>query len=47
MTTIQIVGAASGQEVSWHSIDWAKAHRTVRRLQTRIAKAVLENCRFL
>jgi RNA-directed DNA polymerase len=39
MTTNKIVGAASGQEVSWHNIDWAKAHRTVRRLQMRIAKA--------
>jgi RNA-directed DNA polymerase len=42
MTTNKIVGAASGLEVSWHSIDWAKAHRTVRRLQMRIAKAVRE-----
>jgi RNA-directed DNA polymerase len=39
---MQMVGAASGREVSWHSIDWAKAHRTVRRLQMRIAKAVRE-----
>src|SRR5271157_4909054 len=40
MTTMQMVGAASGCEVDWHGIDWAKAHQTVRRLQTRIAKAV-------
>lgn len=26
--------------VDWHSIDWAKCHRTVRRLQVRIVKAV-------
>jgi RNA-directed DNA polymerase len=42
MTTNKIVGAASGQGVSWHNIDWVKAHRTVRRLQMRIAKAVRE-----
>lgn len=41
MTTEQ-VGAASGREVDWHQIDWAKAHRTTRRLQMRIAKAVRE-----
>ena len=35
-----MTGAASGFEVTWHSIDWAKAHQTVRRLQVRIAKAV-------
>jgi RNA-directed DNA polymerase len=34
--------AASDREVNWHNIDWAKAHRTVRRLQMRIAKAVRE-----
>ena len=42
MTTMQVVGAASGCEVAWHSIDWAEAHQTVRRLQMRIAKAVRE-----
>jgi len=43
MTTMQMVGAASGwEDVNWHNIDWAKAHQTVRRLQTRIAKAVRE-----
>lgn len=42
MTTMQMVGAASGCEVDWHGIDWAKAHQTVQRLQTRIAKAVRE-----
>ena len=35
-----MTGAASGFEVTWHGIDWAKAHRQVRRLQMRIAKAV-------
>ncbi len=35
-----MTGAASGFDVTWHSIDWAKAHRQVRRLQMRIAKAV-------
>jgi len=42
MTTMQIVGAASGCDVAWHGIDWADAHQTVRRLQMRIAKAVRE-----
>ena len=43
MTTMQMVGAASGwEDVNWHNIDWAKAHQTVKRLQTRIAKAVRE-----
>jgi RNA-directed DNA polymerase len=42
MTTMQMVGAASGCEVDWHGIDWAKVHQTVRRLQMRIAKAVRE-----
>jgi len=34
--------AASGLEVDWHSINWAKCHRQVRRLQARIVKAVQE-----
>lgn len=44
MTTneLYLVGAASNREVKWHQIDWAKAHRTVKRLQMRIAKAVGE-----
>jgi len=33
-------GAAPHPAVDWHSIDWAKFHRTVRRLQARIVKAV-------
>jgi RNA-directed DNA polymerase len=42
MTTANAVGAASHQDMGWHSIDWGQAHRTVRRLQVRIAKAVSE-----
>src|SRR4029077_12425861 len=42
MTVITMTGAASSREVNWRSIDWAKAHQTVRRLQMRIAKAVRE-----
>ncbi|MBN2257223.1 MAG: group II intron reverse transcriptase/maturase [Anaerolineaceae bacterium] len=42
MTVVTATGAASGFEVDWHGIDWAKAHREVRRLQMRIAKAVRE-----
>jgi RNA-directed DNA polymerase len=40
VTTAKADDVASGREVNWHQIDWRKAHRTVRRLQTRIAKAV-------
>jgi RNA-directed DNA polymerase len=40
MTAKRLAGAASDGEVPWHSIDWAKAHRTVRKLQMRMAKAV-------
>ena len=40
--TAVMTGAASDSEVIWHSIDWTRAHRTVRRLQVRIAKAVRE-----
>ena len=35
-------GAASHTAVDWHSINWKKVHRTVRRLQARIVKAVRE-----
>ena len=34
--------AASGLEVGWHGIDWAKCHQQVRRLQARIVKATQE-----
>jgi RNA-directed DNA polymerase len=33
-------GAAPDQADDWHSIDWKKVYRTVRRLQARIVKAV-------
>jgi RNA-directed DNA polymerase len=43
MTTANItVGAASYQDIEWHSINWDKAHKLVRRLQVRIAQAVSE-----
>jgi RNA-directed DNA polymerase len=45
MSTIQIVSAPPYQEVTWHQINWAKCHRTVRRLQARIVKATQENRR--
>src|SRR4051812_35940583 len=35
-------GAAPGRAPDWHSIDWRKVWRTVRRLQARIVKAVAE-----
>ena len=34
--------AASGLEMSWHKINWAKCHQQVRRLQARIVKATQE-----
>ena len=39
VTTGQTVDATSHSQVSWHAIDWQKAHTTVRRLQIRIVKA--------
>lgn len=42
MTTAKTVGAGSIKEVDWHSINWKKAHRNVRRLQARIVKAQQE-----
>ncbi|HFX2805490.1 TPA: group II intron reverse transcriptase/maturase [Pseudomonas aeruginosa] len=44
MTTQEIAcaGAPSHESVTWHSIDWAKCHREVRRLQARIVKATRE-----
>jgi RNA-directed DNA polymerase len=35
-----LAGAVPGPGVDWHSIDWKKVYRTVRRLQARIVKAV-------
>jgi RNA-directed DNA polymerase len=37
-----LAGAAPGCAPDWHSIDWKKVYRTVRRLQARIVKAVRE-----
>jgi RNA-directed DNA polymerase len=37
-----LAGAAPDPAVDWHSINWKKVYRTVRRLQARIVKAVQE-----
>jgi RNA-directed DNA polymerase len=37
-----LAGAAPDHTPDWHSIDWRKVWRTVRRLQARIVKAVAE-----
>src|SRR5947209_10496753 len=37
-----LAGAAPDPAVSWHSINWKKVYRAVRRLQARIVKAVRE-----
>jgi RNA-directed DNA polymerase len=37
-----LAGAAPGGTIDWHSIPWNKVHRTVRRLQARIVKALQE-----
>lgn len=43
MTTQKICARAPSRElVTWHSIDWAKCHREVRKLQARIVKATRE-----
>jgi RNA-directed DNA polymerase len=42
MTVDTLTGAVSDDPIGWHGIDWAEAHRMVRRLQTRIAKAARE-----
>lgn len=43
MTTQQIcAGAPSREAIHWHSINWAKCYREVRRLQARIVKAMQE-----
>src|SRR5262249_31349239 len=39
---LQLAGAAPDPGVDWHSINWKKVYRTVRRLQARIVKAVRE-----
>ena len=35
-------GAAPDHAIDWHSTNWKKVYRTVRRLQARIVKAVAE-----
>src|SRR5258708_3715713 len=35
-----LAGAAPGLATDWHSLDWRKVYRNVRRLQARIVKAV-------
>src|SRR3954471_14255411 len=35
-------GAAPNTAADWHSVNWKKVYRTVRRLQARIVKAVRE-----
>jgi RNA-directed DNA polymerase len=40
MTVGSPTGALSPQPVAWHTIDWYAVHRTVRRLQARMVKAV-------
>jgi RNA-directed DNA polymerase len=42
MMIASAISAAPGCEMDWRRIEWAKVHRTVRRLQVRIAKAVKE-----
>jgi len=39
MATSKVDAASGHLMVNWHDIDWAKAHRMVRRLQMRIAEA--------
>src|SRR5258707_1754125 len=38
----KLAGAAPGCAPDWHSIDWKKVYRNVRRLQARIVKALRE-----
>ena len=38
----EAVHSSTSQKTTWHSIDWKRARREVRRLQMRIAKAVQE-----
>ena len=37
-----VAGASLREPVAWHSVNWKKAHRNVRRLQARIVKAKKE-----
>ena len=43
MTAVITAGAAPHNPLDWHSIDWAKAHRNVSRLQARIVQATKED----
>ncbi len=44
MLAVEIpAGAVPNTTVNWHSINWKKVYRTVRRLQARIVKAVRES----
>jgi hypothetical protein len=38
--SVVAAGASLREPVDWHSINWNKAHRNVRRLQARIVKAM-------
>jgi RNA-directed DNA polymerase len=40
MTAVPPTGALSTPAATWHTIDWYTVHRTVRRLQARLVKAV-------
>jgi RNA-directed DNA polymerase len=33
-------GTSLGNRIDWHSLNWRKVHRNVRRLQMRIVKAI-------
>src|SRR5271154_3077260 len=39
----KLAGAVPDSAIHWHSINWRKVHRTVRRLQARIVKAIRES----
>jgi RNA-directed DNA polymerase len=39
----KLAGAVPDSVIHWHSINWRKVHRTVRRLQARIVKAIRES----
>jgi hypothetical protein len=41
MTVLPNMDAVPTHAVDWDSIDWDQAHRAVKRLQARIAKATL------
>ena len=47
MTVALSTGAVSHLSTDWHSINWKKVYRTVRRLQARIVKAVQAGARAM